>query len=263
MKRLQEQFERAFQRDRLVEGERNGRVAADCLLIEAHHVEMNRHVGLPGQGVNHRRERLGPVRWLHRRLEFLVDRDLDGTGPRPALRESLRPRLGQVLPVLRVRKLDGTCEWCGRTLDVLGHVEEACLTFPVDRPLGVESADHPTLCEQLPHDGVVGRELPGLLRDRLGLWKSSLVDECVVFLDEHGDPLVDLDPLGSVPVDPGLDLGVLLVEGEFGTPLARRLLDIAPRALDAAEHLRFGLLRQRLPVEALRRGIEEIEGVRR
>jgi tetratricopeptide (TPR) repeat protein len=65
-------------------------------------------------------------------------------------------------------------------LHVLGDIEKSCLSLAIDRLLGVEATDHPALGKQLPHHGVVGGELAGLLGDRLGFGETLGVDEGVV-----------------------------------------------------------------------------------
>ena len=261
MERLQQQLEGALQRDRLVERQRHGRVAADGLLLETDHVEVNGDVGLLGQRVDHGGEGLLTIGGLHGGIELLVDGQFGGGRPGSALRKPLRPRLCQVLPVFGVGKLDRTGERRRRALDILGHVEEARLPLSVDRPLRIEPTDHAALGEQLPHHRVVGGELPGLLGDCLGLGKPPLVDERVVFLDQHRDPLVDLAPLSPLAVDLRLDLGALFVEGEFGPPLAGRLLDVAPGPLDPPQHLGLRVDGERLVVESLRGEVEQVERV--
>ena len=263
VERLEQEPQGALQRDRLVEGERHRRVAADVFLVEPHHVEVDGHVGLLGQGVDHHGERLAPVGGLHLGVELLVDRHLGGRGPRATLGHPLRPRLRQVLPVLRLGKLDRAHERRAGGLHVFGHVEVAGLPVAVDRLLGVEAADHPALGEQLADHGVVGGELACLLGDRFGLGKPPLVHEGVVFLDEHRDPLVHLDLLRPLAVDLGLDLGGLLLHRELVAALAGGLLDILAGPLDPAEHLRLRLFGELLVVEPLGGLVEQVERVGR
>ena len=84
-------------------------------------------------------------------------------------------------------------------------------------------------------------QLGRLLGDRLGFRKPPLVDEHVVFLDQHRQPFVHFDPLRAFPVDLGLDRRILLVEGEFCPAFAARLLHVATRPFDASIQLAAGI----------------------
>ena len=263
VERLEQEPEGTLQRDRLVEGERDRGVAADRLLIKADHVEVDRYVGLFRQGVDHDGQRLAAVARLHLGVELLENGDLGRRCPRATFRQPLRPRLCQVLPILRLGKLDRSSERRARRLHILGDIEEPGLTLAINRLLGVEAANHPALGEQLPYHGVIGGELPGLLGDRFCFGEPPLVHERVVFLDEHGDALVDLHLLRPLAVDLGFDLARLLLHGEFVPPLAGGFLDVAAGAFDSPEDLGLGLLRQRLVVESLGGRVEQVEGIGR
>ena len=127
----------------------------------------------------------------------------------------------------------------------------------------MHAPNEPALCEQLSNHRVVRSQFASLLGDGLRLREPLLVDQRVVLLDEDGDALVHLDATTAVPVDACLDLGVAGFEGEFGASLPRGLLDVAPRALDAADELLPARRRDRLAVEAGGGRVEEREGARR
>jgi hypothetical protein len=117
------------------------------------------------------------------------------------------------------------------------------------------------LGKQLPDDAVVGSQLAGLLRHGLRLGEAALIDEGVVFVDEHRDPLIDLDLAGPLPVDLPLDLGVAFLERQLGPPLAGRFLDVAAGPFDAAQELVLPVVRDRLARHVSRGLVEQREGV--
>jgi len=106
------------------------------------------------------------------------------------------------------------------------------------------------------------RELRRLLGDRLGLGKSALVDEHVVLLDQHRQPLVHLDPLGAFAVDLRFDRRVSLVECDLRPTFARRLLNIASRTFDAPFELAAGVGRNLLPLYLGGDLVEDRHGLR-
>ena len=243
VERFEQQLEGTLQRDRLVERNRHRRVAANRFLLEADHVEMDRHVCLLGERVENGREWLVAVRCLHLHAHPLLDLQLRGRGPRTSFCLETRAIFREILPVAGGRKLDWSDERRGGAFHVLGHIHEAVPLPPLDRLLGVEPADDAALRKQLANDRVVRGELAGFLGDRLRLGKPLGVDERVVFLHEHRQTLVDLDLLGLLTGDPGLDLGALPLHVEFPAALAGRFLDVTSGPFDPllelASHL-FG-----------------------
>ena len=195
VKRFEQQLEGAFQRDRLVERDRHGSVAAHSFLLQADHVEVDRHVGLLGERVENGGERLIAMRCLHFHAHPLLNLQFRGRCPRSAL--SLEPGaiFREVLPIAGGRKLDRSDEWRRGAFRIFCHVHEAIPFLPFDRLLRVEPADDAALREQLADDRIVRGELACLLGNRLRLGKPLGVDEGVVFVHEHGESLVNLDLL--------------------------------------------------------------------
>ena len=202
---------------------------------------MDRHVGLLGQGVEHRGERLVAIGGPHLHAQPLLDRDLCLRAAGPALGGQTRAVFRQILPVLRLGKLDWSDERGAGPLRILRDVEKPRLLAPLDGFLCVDPPNHPALRKQLPDDRVVGGQLRRLLGDRLGFREPPLVDEHVVFLDQHRQPFVHFDPLRAFPVDLGFDRGILLVEGDLCPAFAGRLLHVATRPFDAAVQLAAGI----------------------
>ena len=261
VERFEQELEGALERDRLIERERHGRVAADGLLIQAHHVEVNGHAGLLRERVEHRGQGLLPERREHLLIELFLDEQLRRGGPRTTFGQELGPGLGQILPVLRGWEFDRTSDRPAGSLHVFHHVEKADLVVTHDGPLSVESADRPALGQELADDGIVGGELPGLLGNRLGLGKPLLVDQRVVLLHEHGNSLIDLDPLSPLAVDLGFDFGIPTLKREFSPPFAGRLLDIEPGAFDPPQQLAAGVVGDGLGVESGRNLVEQGQGI--
>ena len=261
VERFEQQLEGALQRDRLVERNRHRRVAANRFLLEADHVEMDRHVGLLGERVEDGREWLVAVRCLHLHAHPLLDLELGGRGPRTSFCLETRAIFREILPVAGGRKLDRADERRGGAFHVLRHVHEAIPLLPFDRLLGVEPTDDAALREQLANDRVVRGELAGFLGNRLRLGKPLRVDERVVFLHEHCQTLVDLDLLGLLTGDPGLDLGALPLHLEFPTAFASRFLDVASGPFDPLLELVSHFFGHRRVGNLGSRVVEQGEGV--
>ena len=263
MQRFQQQFEGAFERNLLVKRDGDGSVAAHRFGLQPDHIEIEGNIGLLGEGVEYGRQRLVVVGGLHLRGELPVNGCLSRRDPRLPLRVQTRAILGEVFPVLGLGKLDRPDERLAGALHVFNNIEETALLFPFDRFLRVEPTDHPALGQQLPNHCVVGGELASLLGDGLCFGIPPFIDERVVILDQHCQTLVDLHPLGTLAVDLRLHLGVALVEGHFGPPLAGGFFDIPSGAVDSLGELDFGLRRNVAGVHLGLGGVEQGHGIQR
>ena len=167
------------------------------------------HVGLPGQRVEHRRRAAARGRTASTcDVELLVDRHLGGRGPRAALGSSRCVRDSSSDPPSPSSR------------ETRSGRRTACSSPPHPRPRrGSRPAVSPSIDFWVSSRRIIrlwasscrttalsGASWPAFLAIASASAKPPLVDERVVFLDEHRDPLVDLDPLGTIAVDLGLDL---------------------------------------------------------
>ena len=263
MQRFQQKFQRAFERDLLVERDGDGSVAPHRFALQPNHIEIEGNIGLLGEGVENRRQRLVVMSGLHLRGKLPVDGCLGRSDPRFPLRVQTRAILGEVFPVLCLWKLDRPDERLAGAFHILGDIEETALLLPFDRFLRVEPTDHPALGEQLPDHSIVGSELAGLLGNGLGFGIPAFIDECVVILNKHRQTLVYLHPLGTLAVDLRLHLGVALVEGHFGPALAGGFFDVPSGAVDSFGQLGPGLRWNVAGVHLGLGGIEQGHGIER
>ncbi len=239
VQRLQDQVQRALERDVLAQVDRHRRVARHAFLGQALRIQVEIHLRQAGQVVHDFRQRCVTELQRNRGAELAIDFDLAlRAPPQLVLGQPVAANLGQGGPILHIGELVRVVVVRGDRgqVDARQSVEDTAL-FGLAQVLHVHEAAHLLGIEhQLPDNRLIGGQLRGALGDDFRFAKTLLVHELVELVDHQRELFLNFDLHPPVALDAVHHALVPLVQFDHAGVFGHVLPHVGNLAVQAAKH---------------------------